>query len=423
MHFTTTTGLVLGLAASSALAHMEMSFPAPFRSKFNPNAGSNIDYSMTAPLKADGSDYPCKGYQSDFGTSAGKSTATFAAGTTNNITIVGGAPHEGGSCQVSLSSDSGKTFTVIQSIIGNCPVQTSGNFDFEIPSDAPTGDVLLAWSWHNAVGNREMYMNCAAVTITGGSSKVKRDTAEKVDDKKEKRATAYSARPQIFVANVGNGCTTVEGGAVEYPSPGDDVTRNSQNALAPSGSCGTSTGGSGSGSGVASSAAASTPVADPTTAAAGETPTSASLPGGVFFTATTGGSGSGSGSETTTPLATPEPTTLATVTTAAGGSGSGAATTTSTAAPASGTGTSGSDAGLFTPGTACTSEGQWNCIGGTSFQRCASGTWSVQMALAAGTSCTAGVSDSLDMFATSNKARRFHGSRGRRYEGARRQMV
>lgn len=33
----------------------------PYRSKSNPNvAHDNIDYSMTTPLKADGSDYPCK---------------------------------------------------------------------------------------------------------------------------------------------------------------------------------------------------------------------------------------------------------------------------------------------------------------------------------------------------------------------------
>ena len=37
------------------------SIAPPYRSKSNPNvAQANIDYSMTNPLKADGSDYPCK---------------------------------------------------------------------------------------------------------------------------------------------------------------------------------------------------------------------------------------------------------------------------------------------------------------------------------------------------------------------------
>ena len=38
-----------------------LSIAPPYRSKSNPNvAHDNIDYSMTAPLKPDGSDYPCK---------------------------------------------------------------------------------------------------------------------------------------------------------------------------------------------------------------------------------------------------------------------------------------------------------------------------------------------------------------------------
>jgi hypothetical protein len=41
---------------------MEMSWPYPFRSKYNPdNNYTDIDYSMTSPLLADGSNFPCKG--------------------------------------------------------------------------------------------------------------------------------------------------------------------------------------------------------------------------------------------------------------------------------------------------------------------------------------------------------------------------
>lgn len=49
--------------------------------------------------------------------------------------------------------------------------------------------------------------------------------------------------------------------------------------------------------------------------------------------------------------------------------------------------------GAITPGTACKPEGYWNCHkGGTSFQRCASGTWSVVMHVAPGTKCIPGQS-------------------------------
>ena len=45
--------LAASLAAGSAMAHMEMKSPYPFRSKFNPDE-TNVDYSMTNPLASDG---------------------------------------------------------------------------------------------------------------------------------------------------------------------------------------------------------------------------------------------------------------------------------------------------------------------------------------------------------------------------------
>ncbi|KOS18099.1 hypothetical protein ESCO_002870 [Escovopsis weberi] len=163
-----TLGSVFGLAAI-VQAHMEMSWPPPFRSKFNPNVPeTSIDYSMTSPLSASGSDYPCKGYQVDFDTVQGKSVVEWQAGQTYNWTVAGSASHGGGSCQVSLSYDHGASFTVIHSYEGNCPLQPTWNF--ELPADVPTGDAIFSWSWHNNMGNREMYQNCAHVTISGGSS-------------------------------------------------------------------------------------------------------------------------------------------------------------------------------------------------------------------------------------------------------------
>jgi hypothetical protein len=43
-----------------AQAHMELSFPFPLRSKFDPqNSSAGIDYNNMRPLAHDGSDFPC----------------------------------------------------------------------------------------------------------------------------------------------------------------------------------------------------------------------------------------------------------------------------------------------------------------------------------------------------------------------------
>jgi hypothetical protein len=131
-------------------AHMEMSFPPPLRSKYNPAvlkaAPGKVDYSMTSPLSGP-AQFPCKGYQTDLSdtTGAGASVVTWAPGASVNFTIVGGATHGGGSCQASLSYDGGKSFKVIHSYIGSCPLSSGENFDLTIPSDAPTGAALFAW--------------------------------------------------------------------------------------------------------------------------------------------------------------------------------------------------------------------------------------------------------------------------------------
>ncbi|KAK3366524.1 hypothetical protein B0H63DRAFT_504698 [Podospora didyma] len=311
--------LVALLAGSQlAAAHMEMSFPAPFRSKFNPNvAGGDIDYSMTAPLDKSGSDYPCKGYHKALSTAAGKSTATFAPGSAHNFTIVGGAAHGGGSCQASLSYDGGKTFTVISSIVGGCPL--SANFPFTIPADAQTGDAIFAWTWFNNLGNREMYMNCAAVTI-GSESRGKREEPSSWVEIEER--SAYSRRPQIFVANTDNGCTTVDSADVLFPNPGPDTVLNNPAAKQAAGNCGYN-GSPAPGSGL--------------------------------------GSGSGSGSSVATALPTP------------------AIKSTSSSPPqAAPTPTA------HTPGTTCTNEGRWVCNSEERYQRCASGEWSPSLSMAEG---------------------------------------
>ncbi|KAJ2077016.1 hypothetical protein H4R24_005376 [Coemansia sp. RSA 988] len=91
------------------------------------------------------------------------------------------AIHSGGHCQFSISYDNGKTFAVIHEELRYCFLgsKPSGltntpsikEYTFKLPKDLPNSDkAVFAWTWVNASGNREFYMNCADVEIKGGSS-------------------------------------------------------------------------------------------------------------------------------------------------------------------------------------------------------------------------------------------------------------
>ncbi|KAL4777148.1 hypothetical protein BDW60DRAFT_55856 [Aspergillus nidulans var. acristatus] len=203
--------LTAALLASSVYGHIQMSKPYPIRSPLNQAATGEKDYSYTNPLSTSGSDYPCKGYAND----PFNSVATYSPGSTYDLELSGSAVHGGGSCQIALSYDKGKTFQVIHSMLGGCPITKS--YKFTIPADAPSGEALLAWSWFNKIGNREMYMNCAQVTV-GSSARQEGFTAVS-------KSQAFSSLPPLFIANV-NGpgqCTTIEGEEVNFPMPGPSV--------------------------------------------------------------------------------------------------------------------------------------------------------------------------------------------------------
>ncbi|GLI79011.1 hypothetical protein PoHVEF18_007333 [Penicillium ochrochloron] len=271
--------VLAGLLATGASAHMQMMKPYPIRSPLNKDSDENKDYSYTNPLQTSGSDYPCKGYAND----PFQSQASYSPGQTYEMELDGSATHSGGSCQLALTYDRGKTFKVIESMLGDCPI--AKKYNFQIPSDAPNGEALLAWTWFNKVGNREMYMNCAMVTIGGsGSSGNKTQSSnskssngksshgnkvmddqmnddqmddedmtqelmkhmshmshppmEKTVDRREmtgesdvsvmmgqSKATAFDSLPALFVANVdqAGGCVTIEGESVNFPEPGPNV--------------------------------------------------------------------------------------------------------------------------------------------------------------------------------------------------------
>ncbi|KAF1351383.1 putative endoglucanase, partial [Delphinella strobiligena] len=205
------TCTILSLAPQ-AFAHMQMIWPYAIRSSYNPaNNYEDIDYSMTSPLVADGSNFPCKGYQND---RPNGNVVTYTAGSTYNMSLAGSATHGGGSCQLSLSYDNGGTFRVIQSMIGGCPLTST--YNFTIPSYVPAGQALFAWSWQNLVGNREYYMNCADVKIVA-STNSKRDASSTF--------SSFDDLPFIYKANLEglNNCSTVETVVPVYPEPGPAV--------------------------------------------------------------------------------------------------------------------------------------------------------------------------------------------------------
>ncbi|EXF82893.1 extracellular protein [Colletotrichum fioriniae PJ7] len=203
-----------------------MTDPPPIKAKENPNTSpENVDYSYTTPLSSSGSDFPCKGYLSLLVSPEAKPVDTWNAGNSYSVTISGHAVHGGGSCQISLSVDGGSSFKVLRSFIGGCPRGDATQLDFRLPGDTPSSDhAVLAWTWFNNLGNREMYMNCAVISVAGEGGG-------------EGHGESFNKRPEIFKANVGNGCRTADSRDVMIPNPGPDVEVNNSDAVPPIGEC------------------------------------------------------------------------------------------------------------------------------------------------------------------------------------------
>lgn len=225
-------------------------------------------------------------------------------------------------------------------------------------------------------------MNCAPVTLTGGSSK---RSSARLDARDQ---AAYSALPDMFVANLGSGCTTVDSADLAFPDPGDSLDQlgmATAKPVAPQGSCAAAApAATGSSSGAAAASGAASQVTSAASSVAGSATGAASA--GTFAT------GSGASSAAVSGAASSQVATSAS--TAATVASTGSASSSNSSGSASGS-TAGSTAGGLTG--ACTSEGMWNCIGGSSFQQCASGQWSAVQAMAAGTTCTAGQAMNLSI--------------------------
>jgi len=222
--------------AAMASGHLTITSPKPFE-------GSAKD-----PLSAAGDNFPCQygSFVTDFPTSGG---TPMKAGSSQKLIFDAGnganyAVHGGGSCQISITYETDiqklkdpASWRVIKSIEEGCPTNTHMNldeqydgpqgtysgafqcsdpktngvdcinaFDYDLPKDLPTGHATIAWTWFNNVGNREMYMNCAAAEIQGGSSS----------------SDYLNSLPEMFVANLAgiNQCASTESVSVQFPNPG-----------------------------------------------------------------------------------------------------------------------------------------------------------------------------------------------------------
>jgi hypothetical protein len=189
---------VVGLLAATAHGHISLAEPVPY------------GHPDTSPLDASGANYPCK---TDNGFSYTK-VNDLAVGQAFPVSFSGSAVHGGGSCQLSLTPtmkpDTNSVFRVIYSIEGGCP-GTDGStvsYSVKVPAEVPNGNYSLAWSWANKIGNREYYMNCAPVSITGSTQK---------DD------TAFNGLPEMAIFNIPtkSACTTLETFDVQYFDPGN----------------------------------------------------------------------------------------------------------------------------------------------------------------------------------------------------------
>ena len=442
MQFKTLTAVFLFGAAN---AHFFITYPPPI-------PGSN----PKDPLDASGDNFPCHGADVTQGTvtdlQAGQVVPLeFGLGNGANTAV-----HGGGSCQISVTykTDAAdlknpSNWYVLQSFIGGCPTDFTSNLNnavmcpgsypdcvnninFTVPSEVANGNAILAWTWFNNIGNREMYMNCAKVTVSGGQNQL-------------------SDLPAMMAANIGNGCATTESTNVDFPDPGKYVVKeqtfNFPTKLAVGSACGT---GSGSASitamayigGADQVAPTNLPAPDtvgganppdgnaggaggaasPATSTAGSGDASSTVASTPATATATAGSGSGSGSSPSGGVFAPGASSAASAPSAAGAttlatSTSGSAATPAAASPAAagtgtsgGSGSSGSGSGSCPSGSvACTASGFY-CISATTFGECAYGC-AIPMQVAAGTQC----SDGAIAFAADYPGRLARRSRLRRH--------
>lgn len=374
--------------AASSHAHMIMNTPTPY----------GLKDLQTSPLNGKEYQFPCQSGSRTDAFDADGASNPMTVGQDNDLKFTGSAVHGGGSCQLSVTYEypppADKTkWKVIHSFIGSCPAQAVGNletpgqpphdgqgrptgpqctsdnqteclkdFKWQLPKGMKNGNATLAWTWFNKIGNREMYMNCAPISISGGS-----------DD-----TTVYDALPEIFVANIPGECTTdLRGGVLGFPNPGAQVTYGEAVDPAAIGACAA---GSSNGSSSAASGSSGTTTVQSTTMLVQATPVT-STPAAVATSAAS--------SAYTYPSSASNGST--------GSTGSSANSSTS----------NGTSSGTCeSTAVSCTSPGNVVCIGTTQFGICDINMCAIPQTLAAGTTCSSGVVSKRDHVRRSIRAHR-----------------
>ncbi|ORZ19988.1 hypothetical protein BCR41DRAFT_404514 [Lobosporangium transversale] len=157
------------LSAMTVQAHIGMKVPCGrYHSAAGcpaPPPGQSIDYDINSPIGT--YDNPARPLCKH--TVPYTKRTVYNAGQTINTAYSVGAAHGGGHCQWALSYDNGQTWVVIKTVIREC-FRNAGNeysVPVQIPYDAPSGKATFMWLWNNAIGNRELYSNCADIEIKG----------------------------------------------------------------------------------------------------------------------------------------------------------------------------------------------------------------------------------------------------------------
>ncbi|KAF7186253.1 hypothetical protein HII31_12328 [Pseudocercospora fuligena] len=373
---TATLALAALAVCGTSTAHMIMVQPKPFNAK-------TINNSPLVGVKPGSatSDFPCKvGKAGPKYDDASVSMNHMKAGEKQQLSFEGSASHGGGTCLLSISldqyPDENSVWKIIQTYEGGCPTTADGNdgannFTFSIPNEIPNGFSTLSWIWYNKIGNREIYMNCAPISLefsTGNNE-------------------TYNSLPDAYVINLPpEECSSVETTDLEIPHPGKYMTVLQNTLKAATGpSCQASaaaqtkgvSGGApsyGGSSGSASAPASSS--AQPTSAAghSGTGATSGSAP--AYTSAPSSSVGAPAYSSAASPSTrAPASSTFPQTTPAAGEGVYGPATTGSSAAAPVGTGSSSSSSGILCDAAHAGEYGQ--AVNGKTVWR----------ALAAGTTC------------------------------------
>ena len=270
-------------------------------------------------------------------------------------------------------------------------------------------------------------MNCAAVEITGSAG----DDTIKFDE-----------RPEIFQANIDNGCATTANTDVDFPAPGPDVVvatdAKRSEPEGGEGACGkvdrsatevmmtpqelvtigcSATGqpvpamADGNGAVPCDGIAAPAPAQADTVVAGGDRKLEAKPKTGAPAAPADDIS-----ADDAAPAVFPDAPAASVAPVAAAPTAAAPAAPADTPAPAGDASSGSTGSGGVMTGK-CDTTGTWNCIDGKSFQQCASGAWSVSMAMAAGTACKPGMSATLEMVVLAKREVRFSNLHVRRHMG------